>query len=145
MTKVYELRRLAIEQIMNFNETNTNQDFCYHVENSVASGIQLILHPTPAANDSTSVKIWFLRNATRMEADADEIDIPEFIEFIFAFVRVKIARKERNPLLNSYEDSLDRQRSLMKETLADMIPDADETIRPDFSFYRDFDDIEFFW
>jgi len=145
-TRIYEIRRVPIERIMYINETNSsNMDYCYHLVNNAATGTQLVLHPTPQASDSTSVSIYFLRNATRVEATTDEIDIPEFIEFTFAFVRVKIARKEMSPLLGSYEESLERQRQLMKETLCDMIPDSDATISPDMSFYSDFDDLDFVW
>lgn len=137
--QTYTVERVGIEKIKFIDETNSSQEFCYHLENTLALGQRIVFHPTPAATDSTSMKMWYIRNAARVDSDADTIDIPEFIEFIFAFIRVKIARKELSPLLSSYEESLERQRILMRETLDQMVPDADARIEADFSFYCEFD------
>ncbi len=138
-TKIYEIRRIPLEKIMFIDETNTNSDFLYHLENSLVSQTKIVLHPTPAADDPTSVTLWYLRNANRVNVDADIIDIPEFIEYIMAYVKTKIARKEGNPLLVTYQDELDRQANLMRQTLDQMIPDSDETLALDTTFYSDFD------
>lgn len=138
-TQSYTVMRIGIEKLKFIDETNPSQEFCYHLENSLSGGVKIYFHPTPAITNSTYMKMYYIRNASRVSEDDDTIDIPEFIEFIFAFIRVKIARKEMSPLLGSYEESLERQRSLMRETLDQMIPDADQTIEADVSFYNDFD------
>lgn len=138
-TNIYEVRRIPIEDVMFIDQTVTNQDFMYTLENSLAGGQKIIFHPTPQITDSTVLTVWYLRNAARVALDADTIDIPEFIQFIFSFLRVKIARKELNPLTQSWEQGLENQRVLMRETLDRMIPDGNDLIFPDMSFYNDFD------
>lgn len=137
---IYEVRRIPIEKVMFIDETQpNNRDLVYYITNDLANGVKITFLPTPTANNSTDVTMWYIRNAKRVAADTDTIDIPEFIEFIFAFLRVKIAQKEASPLLGDYREALETQRALMRQTLDQMIPDADETISPDMSFYADFD------
>lgn len=135
----YEIKRVPLKRIMLIDETLTNVDYVYHLENSLTGGQKIVFHPTPWDTDATSVTLWYIRNAARVEDDDDVIDIPEFISFIFAYVKVKIARKEVHPMLAVYIQEMDYQRSLMKTTLDRMVPDEDLTIHPDLSFYDDFD------
>ena len=138
-SNIYEVRRIPIEDVMFIDESVSNQDFMYHLENSLSGGQKIVFHPTPQTTDSTSMTIWYIRNAARVTADADTIDIPEFIQFIFAFLGVKIARKEINPLTQTYEAELENQRVLMRETLDRMVPDGNDNLFPNTSFYNDFD------
>lgn len=137
-TKMYQIREEKLSRVKFIDTNVSNQDFVYILENSIASGQQITFLPTPQANDSTSVTMWYIRNAKRVTVITDSIDIPEFIEYIFAFMKRKIAMKERSPLLPDYIDELDRASNLMTQTLDDMIPDEDKTIDPDLSFYHEF-------
>ena len=143
-SKKYEIKRIKLAEKKYINDNVSDPYFQYDLENSLASGQKLVFYPTPVAADSTSVTMWYIRNAARVSALTDEIDIPEFIQFIFAYLRVKIARKENNPLLGTYEAGLERQRILMREVLDEMVPNEDTGIDPDLSFYRDFDSSDFY-
>lgn len=137
-SQAYEIKRMRLANIK-FVDDSSGIDFWYNLENSAAEGRQIVLYPTPQADDPTSVKVWYIRNALQVAADDDPIDIPEFIEFIFSYMRVKIARKELSPLTANYEAELERQKEFMKQVLDDMIPNEELTMTADMSFYNDFD------
>ena len=101
--------------------------------------VEIIFYPTPTTTNSNLIKIWHLRNANHITQITDKIDIPEFINFIFAYVKECCARKELNPLLGTYAQETMKQKMLMKQTLDNMIPNAEKTLEPDLSFYEDFD------
>jgi hypothetical protein len=91
----------------------------------------------PKIRESGSVRIWYLRNANRLVNDTDICDIPEFINFIFAHMRMKIYGKEGHP---SYPQALERlevERQRMLSTLQNMVPDSENEIEMDTSSYED--------
>jgi hypothetical protein len=99
-------------------------------------GITIKLSP-PVKQDGMFVHMQYLRNANRLVLDADVIDIPESLGFIFAFVKEKVYSKETHPLLASAQAQLEKQRLLLKVTLQSMTVDDDTEIEPDMSFYLD--------
>lgn len=138
-TDYYRVPRIRLQEIAHYEE-QTSADYAYDIQNDgTANGAQLVLYPTPTESVSGGIRLWYIRNAERVSALTDLVDIPEFIQFIFAYMRVKIARKELSPLLVSYQEGLERQRELMRRTLSEMIPDEEERIDMDLSFYNDFD------
>jgi hypothetical protein len=70
-----------------------------------------------------------------MTADASICDIPEFINFIYQYIKVRVYEKERNPNAQGAIAILQQQRELMQSTLGTMVPDADNTIEMDISSY----------
>lgn len=112
----------------------------YHLQNDgTAVGVEIIFYPTPIRTETGTLRLWYVRNAERVSALTDKVDIPEFASFIFAYLKVKVGRKELSPLLDSYIEELESQRTLMKQTLADMIVDDQKELPMDLSFYYDFD------
>ena len=124
-----------------FVEEQINGQYLYDIQNNnTTDGVQIVFYPTPTESVANGITLWFIRNAERVSALTDKVDIPEFHTFIFAFLKVKVALKEDHPLLRSYQAELERQRDLMRRTLSTMIPDEDEELRMDTSFYTDWDD-----
>jgi len=102
--------------------------------NDTAGTPQLLLSPTPTESGAY-VKMWHLRNATRLTGDSSACDIPEFITFIYAYIKEQVMAKEGHPsLIKAVQDTL-RQRELMKVTLQTMVPDGENTIEPDLDIY----------
>lgn len=141
-SRKYRINQLKEKEIA---YVQTGDDLRFDIENTDAdTGIELVLYPTPDFTSSTSVTMYYIRNANQLpdfgddDLDSSKIDIPEFINFVFAYVKYKVAFKETNPLLANFEAELEKQRASMKETLDNMIPDEDEVIEPDVSFYCDF-------
>lgn len=142
-TDFYKLRKLTLKEIPLIDDTDTNRDFEYLIINDSASaGTVLRFFPTPSASETDVVNVFYLRNANRITTDSDVVDIPEFHSFIEAYIKFKVAEKEVNPLLQSFAVQLEQQRELMKTTLSQMIPDEDQKLPMDLSFYADFDDID---
>lgn len=141
-TRRYKLERVKLAQIEDIVRYYTNEWYWYNIENqNGVDGPKIIIYPTPNFSHTDTLKLYYLRNANRVEVATDNIDIPEFINYIFAFVKWKIAFKELSPALNSYIEAKDRQEVIMKATLDQMVPDEDETIDPDFSHYNEFYDL----
>jgi hypothetical protein len=124
-------------------EVNTDDDYMFDVYTVTAGeGPKFVLYPAARVTTSSYMKMWYIRNANRIISTSSVIDIPEFSSFIINFVKVKCAAKELHPILPQYMADLEKSRQLMKETLDNMIPDDQETIDPDLSFYEDFDSCE---
>jgi hypothetical protein len=83
----------------------------------------------------------YLRNAKKFSADADVCDIPEFTSVIIAYVRWKCMAKEGHPDQMSAQQTLQVVRQEMVDTLTARVPDEDNQITQDLSFYNEFDSL----
>lgn len=133
-----------IERINDIEKADVedDDDYMFDIENPTAGeGQKLILYPAAKTTSSTIVKLWYIRNANRLTGDTSVLDIPESANFIIQYCKVKCMEKEVHPLLQKAMADLEKQRELLKQTLDQMIPDENETIEPDVSFYNDFEGI----
>lgn len=105
---------------------------------------------TPAAQESGSVAtLWYIRNAKRIpkigEGSATRstqlaclIDLPEAMDFILQFVRVKCLGKDKNFAVPPQELAILKE---IKEnfiaSLTERVPDNDDTVPADVSFYEE--------
>jgi len=89
----------------------------------------------PTFRESGTIKIWYLRNANRLYTDTDICDIPEFANFVFAHMKVKVYEKEGNPMLQEAMQKLEMERSRMQGVLAQMVPDAQNEVEMDTRLY----------
>lgn len=138
---VYTLERLrdwkkfenyTIELI---NQTSTRYE--YLLLNSTAGAPTIVLSP-PSKLDGPYVTIWYLREANRLAVDTDICDIPEFVNFVMQYVKVRCYEKEvGHPNLPKAMQDLEQQREQMCGTLAQMVPDADNKIEGDYSTYEE--------
>ena len=144
----YKVERIKEKDIARI-DNNASEYLSYDIENTDATtGVELVFYPLAAVpTSSTALRMYYIRNANRIPdldsvtsavLNATRIDIPEFANFIFDFVKVRVAEKENHPLMPKFEANLEKQRLLMKQTLDQMVPDEDETIDPDLSFYHEF-------
>ena len=81
------------------------------------------------------MKVWYLRNANRLAVDTDICDIPEFINFVFAHMKVKVYGKEGHPGYPEAMQKLEQERERMNAVLSNRVPDADNEIDMDLSAY----------
>ena len=65
------------------------------------------------------------------------VDIPQFATFIMQWVKCRCLEKDGDPRLSGATQVLQQQRKQMQDTLAEMIPDLDNEIEPDFSSYQE--------
>lgn len=136
--KKYAIRR--IKQLPRVNDVNSSETFFrYLIVNSLASGPKIKLYPASNETSAANVTIWFLRSARIITADTDVIDIPEAHKFIMQHIKLRCYEKEGSPNQNKAQQDLERERKLLVDTLAAMVPDEDNHIEPDMSFYDEFD------
>jgi hypothetical protein len=136
ITRIKDWRKFEAYALELTNSPNANTEYYWFLDNTTPTEPKIILAPTPAESGAF-VTLWYIRNATRFEGDTDKCDIPEFVNFVMQFMKVRCYEKERNPNLGLAVAALEQQRKLMKETLASMVPDAENDIEPDFSSYED--------
>ncbi len=114
----------------------TSDLYQYFIVNETAAEPRIIIFPQ-ARETGSFVRIWYIRQANRLEDDTDICDIPEFIQFVFSYVKYKIYAKEGNPMVAQAGAALEHQRKLMAGTLATMVPDAENNIEMDMTHYEE--------
>jgi len=118
-------------------DVEDNDDYEFDVENSSTNGIEFVLYPAARVTSSTYMTVWYIRNANRIALSTDTLDIPEFANFIMQHMKMRCMEKETHPMLGKAVQDLEAQRMKMRETLSQMIPDHEETIEPDLTFYEE--------
>lgn len=136
-SQTYDIRR--IKKLYDTNFILPPDLYQYLITNDSTSGLKIVFYPTPAEN-SSNVTIWYLRNAKRFSSDSDVCDIPEFTAVVVQYMRWKCMNKEGHPDTAMAAQDLDRMRQEMVDTLTARVPDENNYVTPDFTFYQDFDD-----
>ncbi len=114
---------------------DTSGLYQYFLVNSNPGNPEIML--VPKIKESGTLTLWYLRNANRLEVDTDICDIPEFVNFIFSHIKVKVFGKEGHPGYPEALERLESERNRMNSVLASRVPDADNEIEMDFSSYGD--------
>lgn len=126
------------EDIMVNQEFNDSSRYRYLLLNSSATdGVQIQVVPAPRDNITGALTIWYLRNANRIVDDTSLCDIPEFVHFVIQYIKLRVYEKEGHPNMQLAARLVDQQRRQMVSTLTNMIPDGDNEIEQDLSFYED--------
>jgi hypothetical protein len=97
-------------------------------------GVTIKLYPS-VSDSGAYLNLQYIRNANRITDDSSVIDLPEAMNFIFAYVKARVYAKETNPLLQVAMSDLEAQRGFLQSTLKSMTVDDDNEIIPDMSFY----------
>lgn len=138
---VYNVARLQDWQKFEKKEVadldNSQGDWSYFLVNNTAGSPKILITPVPTATENGALKIYYLRNANRLAVDADVCDIPEFINFIFQYMKVRVYEKEMHPNLSAAMAALQHYREQMQGTLANMVPDGEDEIETDMRVYDD--------
>lgn len=136
---VYEVKR--IKETLKFAkkavaDTQTTTDlYEYFPVNRTPGNPEMLF--VPKFRESGTLTVWYLRNANRLALDTDICDIPEFINFIFAHMKVKIYGKEGHPGYQEAFQKLEMERERMNAVLSNRVPDGDNLLEADTSHYED--------
>jgi hypothetical protein len=134
----YPIARLKPSQLKEIANVEEGDRYRYLIMNSSSDGSQIKLYPAAQEDSSDNVTIYYIRNATRIEEDSDECDIPEFTNFIIQFMKVRCIEKELGPEgARDAKAELERVRKLMVDTLTAMVPDNENLLEQDVSFYEE--------
>lgn len=138
-TTTYTVTRLKdwkkFEQKAASDSQLTTDLYQYFLLNQTAGNPQIML--VPKAHESGTLRVWYLRNANRLTVDTDICDIPEFVNFIFSHMKVKVYGKEGHPGYQEALERLETERARMTAVLAARTPDAENEIEMDMSSYED--------
>jgi hypothetical protein len=131
----YQIKRTR-SNILPFADI-ANSRYSFQIQHRQPSeGITIKLSPS-VTHIGPYMNMQYIRNANRIVDDSSIFDIPEAMNFIFAYVKVRIMTKESNPLLQVALADLEAQRGYLQNTLKSMTVDEDNDIVPDLSFYED--------
>lgn len=131
----YEIKRIRnLDEIPN---VDSGDDYRYLVYMDSSGGFRMKLYPASRESSSSNVSVWFIGNANRLEDDTDIMNIPEARSFVVASTKLACARKEGHPAAVSLEGEVERQRVLMVDSLQAKIPDENNQIEVDLSYFDD--------
>lgn len=133
----YEVKRLR--DLTKMLDVEANDPYQYMITNGAVDGAMLRLLPASREDSASNVEVWYLRNANKLVDDASVMDIPEAVNFVIAHIKKSCLTKEGHPGQVSAQQELERQRQLLVDTLSAMVPDEDNEVLVDVSFYSEFD------
>jgi len=135
---VHEVRRvsnLRDATDRDINETGSNPTLEWSPTNDSTNGRKIRLFPSASRNGTLT--IWYIRNALQLSADDSECDIDEFEIYVTQSAKVQCFLKEGDPRANEAKMLEQQYKADMIETLSNMVPDNNDEIPMDMSFYDD--------
>lgn len=135
VNRVKDWKKFEIKSIAdNFSTSDLYQFF---ITNPAAGTPKILIVPEARETVADVLTVWYLRNANRIVDDSSIIDIPEFINYIFQKITCLVHEKEGHPNYQAAEMKLEQERQRMLGVLAQMVPDAENEIEMDTSFYEE--------
>lgn len=128
----YEVKR--IRQIREISNIVAGERYRYICTNSYTNGVKLNIYPAPSEAGNL-MTLWYLRNATKITSLSDEIDLPEAIEFLNAFIKEQIINKERNTINAPPSPALMKEEELLMTTLHQRFVDEEKDELTDLEEY----------
>lgn len=106
----------------------------YFILNQAAGTPKLLF--TPEVGEAGAyITVWYLRQANRLVSTTDTLDISEAASYVIQYVKCRCYEKEGHPNLSKAMSDLVEMRTSLEGILATMVPDADNTLEMDLSFY----------
>jgi hypothetical protein len=140
-TSVWKMKRIQdwrkFEEY-EFDKTNLNPTALYgfFILNQTAGSPKIMLTPTPNENGAY-VRLWYIRTANELTADASVCDIPEAVNYVIQYIKVRCYEKELHPNLPKAMQDLEMEKQTTLETLSNMVPDVDNEIEADTRLYEE--------
>lgn len=106
----------------------------FFIENTTPGQPKMILCPTPT-EAGAYLQRWYIRNANEFVDDTSICDIPEAVNYVIAYIKVKCATKDMHPLLDTFKQELELQYKNTMAALAEMVPDNENSIEADTRIY----------
>ncbi len=140
--KVYPMRRAVggrkFEDIQNvLLNPHSGEYYRYIIRNKAGEGFKIYLFPLSYETTANCIHMDYIRNMNEIEDDSSTIEVPEFYSFVKAYVKWKIYDKENSVKAPDMLQDLNKEREYMLSVLAEMVPDADNKIPMDLSFYEE--------
>lgn len=136
ITRVRDWRKFRIYTDNQLAVASGDVEYEYFVINETAGNPRILFSPA-IAESGAYVTVWFLRSANRLVSGTDVLDIPEAADYVMQYMKVRCYEKEGNPNLSLAVPALAKERDDLEGVLAAMVPDANNEIEADLSFYRE--------
>lgn len=136
-TEKYEIKR--VRNLDDILDVSDSEAYKYQPIMNSSGAARIKLFPASRETSSTNVTVWFIGNAKTLSATTDEMNIPEAVHFVIAHMKLRVLQKEGNQAQVQQAQELERQRQLMIDTLTSMVPDDNNQVLADLSFYSEFD------
>lgn len=140
-TSVWKMKRIQdwrkFEEY-EFDKTNQTQFSIYgfFLLNQTAGSPKILITPTPNENGAY-VRLWYIRTANELTVDASVMDIPEAVNYVMQYVKMRCYEKELHPNLQKAIADVEAEKQTTLETLANMVPDVDNEIEADTRIYEE--------
>lgn len=154
----YQIRRIRgankFEIMAMINTFGLTDDYMYILTNTTPGTQSQILISPPSRETSTqNVQTYYIRSAGRIPQAAElsppqdptapntsvqlntPMDIPEFATFLIDFIKYKCLLKDTDPRLPEQKEIMLNQRQMMVDSLTEQVPDDDNKIVPDMTWY----------
>lgn len=133
VNQIKEWHKFIEYRLLRVNPTSTMR-YKYFLVNPSPGQMAIKLSPV-ALESGAYLETWYIRRANEFTDDTSICDIPEFVQFIYDHIRVKVYEKEGHFMLPKALADKEATRKLMVETLTAMVPDHDNEIEPDVTSY----------
>ena len=131
-----KIREIKDQAQMKVLAASPGEIYRFKLVNNRGSKPFIRLFPTPTSSEVLDIN--YTRNASRVENDEDEIDIPEAMGYLFCYLRMRLYQKELNvPMAEEKKAELAKQEELLKAALATRTNDEENEIVPDVRIYAD--------
>jgi len=91
----------------------------------------------PESGRSGTLRVWYIRNAKQLSSDTDVCDIDEFERYILQSTKTECYFKDGDPRAIQSKQLEEQLKQDMINTLSNMVPDNNDEIPMDLSFYDD--------
>jgi hypothetical protein len=136
--RVKDWRKFEVYEDEQANDTGGSGYLRYFIINTTPGSPNILFTRNLVARDAAAtVTCWFLRQANRLVSESDILDIPEAANSVMAYMKFKAFYKEGHPNVSLAIAQLNQEEASLQADLADMVPDADDTIEMDVSFYEE--------
>lgn len=140
---IYTIKRLRtmdkfLDRAFILNSDPT--DYYQYMIFKATDGHQIELIPAAKETSASNVTIFYLKKVDVIADDDDIVDkdIPESIDYIYAYVKARCKQKENAGMMPpDAAQELEYQKKLFVETLTTMVPDDDNEVEQDVSIYQE--------
>jgi hypothetical protein len=143
--EVKRVRNLAEASDRDIYLTGSNHHLEWTPYNDATNGRKIRIFPETGR--SGTLRVWYIRNAKQLVdetvdevttlADAQSCDIDEFERYVLQAVKTECLFKDGDPRAIQSKQIEEQLKQNMINTLSNMVPDNNNEIVMDFSFYED--------
>lgn len=112
-------------------------EYRWFLVNQAAGSPKALFTPQVCEDGTNVVEVWFLRCANRFAGTTDVLDVPEAANYVLQFVKKRCYEKEGHPNIVLAINDLAKEQSDLEGILSSMVPDANNEIEMDLTFYEE--------